>query len=86
MTGLTARAREASRRAAPTPASQHYWLMDSQTAYVLSYDDSGVMTQVEARTSQPFIRDCCRWRDDALSEAIPVRDYMTMTMRKESGC
>lgn len=61
-----------------------YWLMDSKIAYVLSYDDTGVMTQVKETTDAGTISACCRWRDVAMRAAVPVRDYLST--RKEAGC
>jgi hypothetical protein len=53
-----------------------YWLFDEERAAVMYYGDHGTWRHAEIVTEPSFIADCCRWRAQALSRAIPLGDYM----------
>jgi hypothetical protein len=53
-----------------------YWLFDDERAAVMYYGDRGTWLHTEIVTEPSFITDCCRWRAQALSRAIPLGDYM----------
>lgn len=52
-----------------------YWLFDDQRAAVMYYGDRGAWLRTEIVTEPEFVAACCRWRDAALSRAIPLNDY-----------
>lgn len=53
-----------------------YWLFDGERAAVMYYCDRGSWLHTEIVTEPSFVADCCRWRDQALSRAAPLGDYM----------
>jgi hypothetical protein len=40
------------------------------------YGDRGTWLHSEIVTEPSFVADCRRWRDEALSRAVPLGDYM----------
>ena len=53
-----------------------YWLFDGERVAVMYYGDRGTWLHTEIVTELNFVADCCRWRDQALSRAVPLGDYM----------
>jgi hypothetical protein len=53
-----------------------YWLFDGERAAVMYYGDRGTWLHTEIVTEPSFVADCRRWRDQALSRAVPLGDYM----------
>lgn len=53
-----------------------YWLLDGERVAVMYYGDRGIWLRTEIVTEPSFVADCCRWRDEALSRAVPLGDYM----------
>jgi hypothetical protein len=56
-----------------------YWLFDDRLAAVLAYDVNGAVQQVRwcsRSEDRGFLEDCCRWRDTALREAVPLARYV----------
>jgi len=53
-----------------------YWLFDDERAAVMYYGDRGTWLHTEIVTEPSFVADCCRWRGQALSRAIPLGDYV----------
>jgi hypothetical protein len=53
-----------------------YWLFDGERVAVMYYGDRGTWLHTEFVTKPSFVADCCRWRDQALSRAVPLGDYM----------
>ena len=53
-----------------------YWLFDDARAAVMYYGERGAWLRTEMVTDPGFVADCRRWRDEALSRAIPFSDYM----------
>lgn len=51
-----------------------FWLFD-RSAAVMVYDEAGWWLRSELVTSPGFVADCRRWRDIAMSHAIPLNDY-----------
>jgi hypothetical protein len=51
-----------------------FWLLD-QSAAVMVYDQAGWWLHTELVTSPAFVADCRRWRDIAMSHALPLADY-----------
>lgn len=52
-----------------------YWLFDDQRAAVAYYGERGAWLRTELVTDPDFVADCRRWRDAALSNAIPLDAY-----------
>jgi hypothetical protein len=53
-----------------------YWLFDDTRVAVNYYGDRGAWLRAEIVTEPGFVADCRRWRDEALSKAIPYSSYM----------
>jgi hypothetical protein len=53
-----------------------FWLFDSQTLAVLRYTEAGELDTVEVVDDPAAVVRHNRWRDVALAQAIPYRDYM----------
>jgi hypothetical protein len=53
-----------------------YWLFDDERAAVMYYGDRGTWLHTEIVTESSFVADCRRWRDQALSRAISLGNYM----------
>jgi len=53
-----------------------YWLFDDLRAAVQYYGERGAWLRAEVVTEPSFVADCRRWRDEALSRAMPYGDYM----------
>jgi len=53
-----------------------YWLFDGERVAVMYYGDRGSWLHTEIVTETNFVADCCRWRDQALSKAVPLGDYV----------
>lgn len=51
-----------------------FWLFD-RSAAVMVYDQAGWWLHTELVTSPAFVADCRRWRDIAMSHALPLADY-----------
>lgn len=62
----------------PTDVPQHdYWLFDSNELYDQHYDADGWWLGTELIRDPERIVDACRWRDAALHQAMPWKDYVT---------
>ena len=53
-----------------------YWLFDDRRAAVMYYGERGTWLRTEMVTDPGFVATCQHWRDEALSRAIPLSDYM----------
>jgi len=53
-----------------------YWLFDSARVAVMYYGGRGAWLRSELVTDPDFVAACQRWRDAALSKAIPLSTYM----------
>jgi hypothetical protein len=53
-----------------------YWLFDDQCAAVMYYGERGAWLRTEFVTDPAFVASCQRWRDAALSVALPLDAYM----------
>jgi hypothetical protein len=53
-----------------------YWLFDDQRAAVMYFGDRGAWLHSEIVTDPGFVASCRHWRDEALSKAISLSDYM----------
>jgi hypothetical protein len=58
-----------------------YWLFDEAFpgqawVAVQRYADRGLWLGADVSTDPGFVADCARWREAAMSRAIPLRDYM----------
>lgn len=51
-----------------------YWLFD-EAAAVMIYDESTRFLRAELVSDPGFLADCRRWRDIAMSHAVPLADY-----------
>lgn len=51
-----------------------FWLFD-RSAAVMVYDQAGWWQRTELVTSPGFVASCRRWRDTAISHALPLADY-----------
>jgi hypothetical protein len=56
-----------------------FWLFDAgqpgARVAVNVYGDRGAWLHAEIITDPGFVADCCRWRDAAMSRAIPLDAY-----------
>jgi hypothetical protein len=52
------------------------WLFDDERAAVMYYGDRGTWLHTKIVTEPNFVADCRRWRDQVLSRAISLGDYM----------
>jgi hypothetical protein len=56
-----------------------FWLLDSEEPHarvaVQYYGLRGAWLRAEIVTEPGFVADCCRWRDAAMSRAIPLDAY-----------
>jgi hypothetical protein len=52
-----------------------YWLFD-EVAAVMIYDESTRFLRAELVSDRGFLADCRRWRDIAMSHAMPLADFM----------
>jgi hypothetical protein len=62
-----------------------YWLFDGERAAVMYYGDRGTWLHTEIVTESSFVTDCRRWRDQALSRAVPLGDYIAKGARHDPG-
>ena len=53
-----------------------YWLFDSSDLWVMEYADDGTFRWIERIDNPAMIVRHAYWRDTALHQAIPYRDYM----------
>jgi hypothetical protein len=53
-----------------------YWLFDDERVAVQHYGEHGAWLGASLVTDQAFVQSCQRWRDTALSMAIPLDAYM----------
>jgi hypothetical protein len=63
----------------PWPAGlphHDYWLFDSHELYDQHYDADGMWLGTEVVMDPMRIVDACRWRDAALDQAVPWKDYI----------
>ncbi|MPZ66106.1 MAG: hypothetical protein GEU83_11525 [Pseudonocardiaceae bacterium] len=61
----------------PMDVPQHdYWLFDSHELYDQNYDADGWWLGTERIRDPERIVDACRWRDAALHQAMPWKDYV----------
>jgi hypothetical protein len=61
-----------------------FWLFDDHDVWILNYDAAGVFLSAELRDDPRSITDHLRWRDTALSRAVPVSDYLAAPARRAS--
>jgi hypothetical protein len=52
-----------------------FWLFDGHTAAVMHFGERGSFLRAELVTDAGFTAQCRRWRDTAMSNATPIRDY-----------
>ncbi|HXT44386.1 MAG TPA: hypothetical protein VN748_09770 [Pseudonocardiaceae bacterium] len=62
-----------------------FWLFDDRDVWVLNYDDAGMFLSAELQTDRRVITDHLCWRDAALRQSIPVREYLAMSARRVSA-
>ena len=60
----------------PTLPRYDYWLFDSSDLWVMEYADDGTFRWIERVEDPRVIVRHAYWRDAALHQAIPYRDYM----------
>lgn len=61
----------------PTDVPRHdFWLFDSHRLYEQHYDSDGTWLGTEPVTDPSRIVDACYWRDAALQQAVPWRNYI----------
>ena len=66
-----------SQPGAGRPCRDHdYWLFDSSDLWVMEYADDGAFRCIEQVDEPGDDRQAAYWRDAALHQAIPYRDYM----------
>ncbi len=53
-----------------------YWLFDDSRAAVMRYGERGAGQGAEVITEPQFVAQCRRWRDSAMSHAIPLNTYL----------
>jgi hypothetical protein len=67
------------REGEPWPADlphYDYWLFDSHELYDQHYDADGMWLGTEPVGDPERIVDACHWRDAALHQAVPWKDYV----------
>jgi hypothetical protein len=52
-----------------------FWLWDSILASVMLYGHRGAWLGAIMISDPAFVADCCRWRDNAMSYAMPLSEY-----------
>lgn len=55
---------------------EDFWLFDERDVWVLTYDDAGAPQRAELLDGRGSLTEHLRWRDNALTQAIPVNDYL----------
>lgn len=60
----------------PSLPRHDYWLFDSSDLWVMEYADDGTFRWIERVADPGVIVKHAYWRDAALHQAIPYRDYM----------
>jgi len=55
---------------------EDFWLFDSSRLYAMRYDPDGTWLGAEPITGPAGITQACRWRDTALYQAVPWREYL----------
>jgi hypothetical protein len=58
------------------PREHDYFLFDSHELYDQHYDDTGWWLGTEPVSDPARVAQACRWRDAALHQAMPWKDYM----------
>lgn len=56
--------------------AQDFWLFDESTVALLNFNQDGTLRDRELVDS-PEVEPYLRWRDRALAEAVPFREYRT---------
>jgi hypothetical protein len=70
----------------PAGVPRHdFWLFDDRDVWVLNYDDAGMFLSAELRDDPRVIADHVCWRDVALRQSIPIREYLAMSARRVSA-
>jgi hypothetical protein len=54
-----------------------YWLLDGTTVALMHYGERGVWLSTEIITEPGVVARCVRARDEAMSNAIPLNEYLT---------
>lgn len=57
------------------PGRHDFWLLDDDL-WIMSYDDQGRLDYAERSTDPEAMETHRRWRDIALTESIPLTDYL----------
>jgi hypothetical protein len=52
-----------------------FWLFDDRAAAVMIYDGAGAWLESRMTTEPGFVSACRRWRDIAMSHAVPLGTY-----------
>jgi len=61
----------------PADLPRHdFWLFDDLEVWILHYDDAGTFLRAELHDDAESITSHLRWRDAALSRALPLIDYL----------
>jgi len=61
---------------ADLPQEHDYWMFDSHDLYDQHYDLGGCWLGTEPVGDPARVVETCRWRDAALHQAMPWKDYM----------
>lgn len=62
-----------------------FWLFDDRDVWILEYDRDGGFVCAELLDDPRTVAKYLRWRDAALAQAIPVRDYLTTAPRRRAS-
>jgi hypothetical protein len=58
------------------PTGRDFWLFDDREVWDMHYDPEGRFLKATRSESPEYLQQCRSWRDIALSQAIPLADYL----------
>lgn len=61
-----------------------FWLFDDRDVWLLDYDTSGRLHGADLIDDDQAVNQYRQWRDIALAQSLPVRDYITATGHRAS--
>ncbi|PZS35776.1 MAG: hypothetical protein DLM59_02380 [Pseudonocardiales bacterium] len=69
----------------PGIPSRDYWLFDDRDVWAMHYSEAGPFVRAELLDDPAVIAEHLRWRDVALAQAVPLRDYLASRAESQTS-
>lgn len=69
----------------PGIPQRDYWLFDDHDLWAMHYNEAGTFVRAELLDRPAVIADHLSWRNSALDQAVPLREYLTARARRQAS-